>query len=83
MEGVAKLCPDAIEILPGILPRIITHLKQRMTVPLIAGGLIQTVGEVEKILASGATAISTTRQELWELDHDSTSLNLKPLTAPK
>ena len=79
VEGLAKLEPDAIEILPGILPRIITHLKQRTTVPIIAGGLIQTVGDVEKILSCGAAAVSTTRHELWTLTHASASLNPKPL----
>jgi glycerol uptake operon antiterminator len=68
VEGIRKLGPDAIEIMPGILPRIIGHVSRSTTVPVIAGGLVQTTGDVEKILASGAVAISTTRSELWQFN---------------
>jgi len=68
VEGIRKVGPDAIEIMPGILPRIIGHVSRSTTVPVIAGGLVQTTGDVEKILASGAVAISTTRSELWQFN---------------
>lgn len=70
-ESIAKSGEDAIEIMPGILPRIIDYLSHRTTVPVIAGGLIQTAHDVERILASGAVAISTTRSELWALGPES------------
>jgi glycerol uptake operon antiterminator len=66
-DGIAKSAQDAIEIMPGILPRIIAHLSHQTQVPIIAGGLIQQPSDVEKILASGAIAVSTTRPALWPL----------------
>ena len=68
-EGIARNGQDAIEIMPGILPRIITHLSHQTQVPIIAGGLIQQASDVEKILASGAIAVSTSRPALWALGH--------------
>ena len=67
VEGIAKCAPDAIEVMPGILPRIIAHLSHQTPVPVIAGGLIQQASDVDKILASGALAVSTTRPGLWAL----------------
>ena len=56
---------DAIEILPGVIPKIITRLTQSMQKPIIAGGLIADGDDVRDSLQAGATAISTTRDKLW------------------
>ena len=69
VDGIAKAVPDAIEIMPGILPRIIAHISHQTQVPVIAGGLIQQPADVDKVLASGAIAVSTTRSHLWALVH--------------
>ncbi|MDR3671685.1 MAG: glycerol-3-phosphate responsive antiterminator [Holophaga sp.] len=68
VEGLGKVRPDAIEIMPGILPRVIAHVSRETQIPIIAGGLIQTPVDVAKILARGAVAVSTSRRELWSLD---------------
>jgi glycerol uptake operon antiterminator len=58
--------PDSVEILPGIiLPFIRESLEQLDLPPIVAGGLIKTRQEVERILAAGAVAVSTSRRELW------------------
>lgn len=61
-----KYEPDYIEILPGIMPEVITEIKQRTKVPIIAGGLIKTEQHVREAIAAGATAITTSRKPLWE-----------------
>jgi len=33
--------------------------------PFIAGGLVETVDEIESIMASGALGVSTSKKELW------------------
>ena len=81
-ESIGKAGEDAIEIMPGILPRIIEYLSHRTSVPVIAGGLIQTPRDVERILGSGAVAVSTTRTELWTLNRDSPALNPAQAPAP-
>jgi intein/homing endonuclease len=35
--------------------------------PVVAGGLIETKEEVMQALSSGATCISTTKKEIWEI----------------
>ncbi len=65
IEGVAKTRADAYEIMPGIIPRVVTQFSRHTSVPIIAGGLIQTRTDVDRLLASGAVAVSTSRFELW------------------
>lgn len=67
IDGLGKIRTDAIEIMPGIIPRVIGQINQKTNVPIIAGGLIQTEADVEKLLAAGAVAISTSRHELWKI----------------
>ncbi len=65
IDDIAKnLSPDLIEIMPGIIPKIIKRFSGRQT-PVIAGGLIETKSEVTSALSCGATAVSTGCEELW------------------
>lgn len=57
--------PDIIEILPGVIGKIISRFSHEVSVPLIAGGLIETKSEVMEALQSGALAVSTGKEELW------------------
>ncbi|MBQ8005929.1 MAG: glycerol-3-phosphate responsive antiterminator [Clostridia bacterium] len=57
---------DMIEIMPGVVYKVIERLRSMTGVPIIAGGIIDSRCEIEKALASGATAISTGKKELWE-----------------
>lgn len=57
--------PDMLEILPGIMPKIIRTLRETTDIPLIAGGLISEKKEILELFSAGADAISTTKQELW------------------
>ena len=58
--------PDMIEIMPGILSKVIKNIKKKLDTPIIAGGLIETKEEAENILKSGASAISTGNKLLWK-----------------
>ena len=58
--------PDFIEIMPGLLPRVISEITQSTEIPIIAGGLISEKEHILSALRSGAAAVSTSRQELWE-----------------
>ncbi|MBQ3136143.1 MAG: glycerol-3-phosphate responsive antiterminator [Clostridia bacterium] len=57
--------PDAIEIMPGIMPRITKQISSSLEVPVIVGGLISFEEEVTKALESGALGVSTSSKELW------------------
>lgn len=67
IQIVNRTKPDYIEIMPGIIPKMITEVSQRTGIPVIAGGLIQTDEEVRNAYEAGAQAISTSAQELWEM----------------
>lgn len=58
--------PDVVEIMPGVIGKIIERFSF-LGVPLIAGGLIETKGEVTAALNMGAYAVSTGKKELWYL----------------
>lgn len=58
---------DAIEVLPGIIPKVLGIISKHSNKPVVAGGLIETKEEVMQALSSGATCISTTKKEIWEM----------------
>lgn len=58
--------PHLIEIMPGVVPKVIRQLTQKK-MPVIAGGLVETKSEVTDALGAGATAVSTGKPELWYL----------------
>ncbi len=68
IEGIADMAagasPDIIEIMPGVIGKIIERFA-RTDIPLIAGGLIDEKGEVTSALSLGALAVSTGKKELW------------------
>lgn len=57
-----KTKPDYIEVLPGALTDAIAEVKERTGVPILAGGFIRTVEDVERALHAGATAITTSKK---------------------
>ncbi len=57
--------PDYIEVLPGVMPKVISKIKEISSVPIIAGGLISDKDDVLSALSGGAVSISTTNQEVW------------------
>ncbi|WP_047982626.1 glycerol-3-phosphate responsive antiterminator [Ornithinibacillus contaminans] len=66
---IAHSCkPDAIEVLPGIMPTIIDKLTKLTHLPIIAGGLVSTKTEIDCGLEAGALAISSGNPKLWNLD---------------
>ena len=59
--------PDCVELMPGVMPKIIRQMAEQLPVPVIAGGLISDKEDIIAALDAGATAISTTKEELWFL----------------
>lgn len=62
---IERTQPDYIEVLPGVLPHMIAEVHARTKIPVFAGGLIRTVTDVELALEAGASAVTTSRGELW------------------
>lgn len=60
--------PDAIEILPGIAPKVIRAIKNRIDTPIITGGLMTEEFEITMALKSGAEAASLSKKKFWAMD---------------
>ncbi len=69
LANLAKQCeiarPDCVEILPGVMPKVIKRIHEQEKIPMIAGGLIADKEDILAALNAGARAISTTKSELW------------------
>lgn len=61
-----KTKPDFIEVLPGAMTFIINEIKEKTNIPILAGGFIRSVEDVERALNVGTTAITTSKHELWK-----------------
>ena len=59
--------PDCVEIMPGIMPKILKDIRNFVSVPVIAGGLLTDKKDVMSALSAGADAISTTNRTLWKM----------------
>lgn len=69
IDSIKDCNPDAIEIMPGIAPAIITAFKERISQPIILGGLISKVEQIQDALNAGADGVSLSASKLWNLDY--------------
>ena len=76
-RSIKNINPDAIEILPAVIPKIIRRICQRGRHPIIAGGLIEDVQEVREALEEGALAISVTKEEIWNIPFEDLEIRRK------
>lgn len=67
IETAYSCQPDAIEVLPGIVPSIIDDMTNLTDLPIIAGGLIRNKQDISNGLQSGALAMSSGNPKLWNL----------------
>lgn len=67
LELVERVKPDILEVLPGIAVPAIKLIKKTIDIPLIGGGLITELEEIEEAYSAGLVGISTGKKELWEL----------------
>ncbi len=58
--------PHMMELMPGVIGKTVERFSKG-AIPVIAGGLVQTKGELTDALRCGATAVSTGQTELWYL----------------
>lgn len=58
---------DLIEVLPGLMPKMIRRVARVTGKPIIAGGLISDKEDVTGALGAGAVAVSSTNPAVWEM----------------
>ena len=66
LENIAKNSSpaDFLEVLPGVMPKIIRHLVRTTDKPIIAGGMIRDKEDILAALSAGAVAISSTNADV-------------------
>ena len=65
LHNMATLQPHAVELMPGLMPRVAAEIKSHVDVPLIAAGLIRQSHEIDAMLAAGCAAVAVSEQALW------------------
>ncbi|MDY3006645.1 glycerol-3-phosphate responsive antiterminator [Anaerococcus sp. AGMB00486] len=66
-ETIKKANCDLIEILPGIMPKILDDIGKRTAIPIIAGGLIRDKNDVIEALNVDAVAVSSSNYNVWKM----------------
>ena len=57
--------PDVVEVMPGVMPKVLKEIRAYTNIPIIAGRLISDKKDIIAAFSAGADAISTTKEELW------------------
>lgn len=55
---------DAVEVLPGVMPKVIQRIVKMIDKPVIAGGLVSDMEDVRRVLEAGAVSVSSSKREL-------------------
>lgn len=64
-ESINNIKPDAVEILPGLMPKVIEEVHKETRIPIIAGGLIRDKEDVIEALSAEAIGVSTSEVRVW------------------
>ncbi len=64
---MAAFQPDFMEIMPGMMPKILKQIRETTSVLLVAGGLLSDKQDIMAAFQAGVDAVSTTKEELWEV----------------
>jgi glycerol uptake operon antiterminator len=55
---------DAVEILPGVMPKVIHRIVKLINKPVIAGGLVADKEDLQRALEAGAVSVSSSNSAL-------------------
>lgn len=66
-ETLKNISADLLEVLPGIMPKMVTEISKRTAIPLVAGGLIRDKSDVIDALNAGAIAVSSSNYAVWKM----------------
>lgn len=66
-DSIKNTSSDLLEVLPGIMPKMVTEISKRTSTPLVAGGLIRDKSDVIDALNAGAIAVSSSNYEVWKM----------------
>ncbi|SHE27361.1 glycerol uptake operon antiterminator [Tissierella praeacuta DSM 18095] len=67
ISSIKQVRPNAIELLPGIMPKIIKNIIDETKISVIASGLITDKYDLNSSLDAGAIGIATSNKILWDI----------------
>ncbi|WFS60902.1 glycerol-3-phosphate responsive antiterminator [Pseudodesulfovibrio thermohalotolerans] len=70
IRNIESVKPDAVELMPGLVPSIAGQFKALLNVPLFAAGLIRHEHEVRSMLDAGVDALAMSEQRLWNFRNE-------------
>ena len=72
IQTIKQVRPDAVEVMPGIMPLITEKMCQAISIPVITGGLVNDVQDIKDSLKAGAVGVSTSTSTLWKFRREMT-----------
>ena len=57
--------PDMIEVMPGLVSKVIKKIKEESDTFIISGGLLTTEEEIQQAFNDGAMGVSTSIRSFW------------------
>lgn len=66
-KQIQSVKPDVIEVLPALMPRILTRISGISHIPIITGGLISEKEDIISMISAGASCVSSTNEKIWFL----------------
>jgi len=71
LDNIAKSLnqtePDIVELMPARIPEMIQRVRTFTNLPVITGGLLSETAQSLECLRYGASAVSSSRTELWRV----------------
>jgi len=70
IKNVKLSKPDAIEIMPGLMPSVINRFQKEVNVPLLVGGLVKSIDDMNSLWEAGAHSVVTGSTDLWAVNRN-------------
>lgn len=64
-KQVESCGPDLVEIMPGVMPKVVRRVCAGAAVPVISGGMVSDREDAITALSAGAICVSTSCEALW------------------
>jgi glycerol uptake operon antiterminator len=70
IQSIRQVKPDAVEIMPGIMPSVTEKMCRAISIPVITGGLVNEKQDIRNSLRAGAVGVSTSSPKMWEFQRE-------------
>lgn len=70
IETILKSQPDVVEVMPAIAYKIIPYIKSKISIPIIGGGLLKSIDDINDGLVAGCIGFTVSDLNLCNSIHD-------------